>query len=133
MNLAEAVKQVVNITVMAVGRLDNPKLAEQVLIEGKADFIGIGRGLTADPDWPQKVASGRVNEIRGCLACNVCRERLFLAQPLRCAVNSVAGREGKYDNIKPAEGKKKEVIVGAGAGGLEGARVTALGGTRLLV
>ncbi len=132
-HLAEAVKQVVKIPVIAVGRLDNPKLAKQVLKDGKADFIGIGRGLMADPDWPQKVSSGRYNEVRGCLACNVCRERLFLAQPLRCAVNAVAGREGRYDKIKPAAEKKKVVIVGAGPGGMEAARVAAIRGHSIVL
>jgi len=126
--LAEAMKEAVDIPVIAVGRLDDPRLAEQVLKDGKADFIGVGRGLTADPDWPLKVARGQIGEIRKCVACNYCREKLFLSMPMRCTVNPVAGREGKYDVIKPAEVKKKVIIAGAGPGGMEAARVAAIRG-----
>jgi len=56
--LTEAIKESVKVPVMTVGRLDDPDLAEQVLKEGKGDFIGIGRGLIADPDWPEKWLTG---------------------------------------------------------------------------
>jgi len=123
----------VKIPVMAVGRLDDPELAERILLEGKADFIGIGRGFIADPDWPQKVADGRVEEIRRCLSCNDCRITIHTPHPIRCTVNPVAGREGKYDSLQPAAPQKKVVIVGGGPAGMEAARVAALRGHRVIL
>ena len=131
--LAEAIKEVVNIPVLAVGRLDEPELAEQVLKDGKADFIGLGRAVIADPDWPQKVASGQLDEIRKCIACNECREKLFQPAQVRCTINAVAGREGKYDVIRPADVKKKVVVVGGGLAGMEAARVAALRGHQVIL
>ena len=86
--LTEAIKSVVSIPVMAVGRLDDAKLSEDILSHGKADFIGIGRGLIADPDWPKKIASGNIDNIRKCIACNECRVAIHTPHPIRCAVNA---------------------------------------------
>jgi len=130
--LAEAIKESVKIPVMSVGRLDDPEMAERILREGRADFVGIGRGLIADPDWPRKVGSGRMGEIRKCLACNDCR-LIHTPHPIRCAVNPVAGRESKLDAIRPAEVKKKILIVGGGPAGMEAARVSALRGHRVIL
>ena len=55
---AAAVKEVVDVPVIAVGRLHDPALAEQVLADGRADFVAMGRPLLADPDLPRKLASG---------------------------------------------------------------------------
>jgi len=131
--LTEAVKESVKIPVMAVGRLDDPELADRILREGKGDFIGIGRGLIADPDWPRKVAGGRIEEIRTCIACNDCRIAIHTPHPIRCAVNPVAGREAKYDFLRPAEAKKKVVVAGGGPAGMEAARVAALKGHRVVL
>lgn len=131
--LSEAMKEVVNIPVMAVGRLNDPYLADRVLKEVKADFISLGRALIADPDWPLKVASGKLEEIRSCLACNECRQQVIKQFPIRCTVNAVAGREGEYEAIKPAEIKKKVLIVGGGPAGMETARVTALRGHQVIL
>ncbi|MBI2831549.1 MAG: FAD-dependent oxidoreductase [Chloroflexi bacterium] len=129
MHLAAPIKQVVDIPVILPGRLNAPRLAEQVLKDGKADFVAIGRGLIADPDWPQKVANGEIRDIRWCISCNECRQTSVVnQQPLRCTVNAIAGREGEYDTLKPATVKKKVVVVGGGPAGMETARVAALRG-----
>ena len=130
---AEAIKKVVGIPVIAEGRLDDPSLAEKALTEGKADFIYQGRALIADPDWPKKVASGRIEDIRPCLACNECRQSVHDLRVLRCSVNAAAAREGEYDAIRPAEVKRKVMIVGGGPAGIEAARVAALRGHEVIL
>jgi len=131
-HLAEALKKVVKIPLILSGRLGNPVLAEQVLREEKADFIGLGRPLIADPDWPKKLFEGRRKEIRRCLSCNECTKVTIMNKgPLRCAVNAVAGREREYETIKPTPRAKKVVIVGAGPAGMEAARVAALRGHKV--
>ena len=126
--LAQAIKEVVRIPVVVGGRLNDPRFAERVLRQRKADFIALGRALIADPDWPRKVAARRSGEIRPCLACNACRQRLFTSEPVRCAINAVAGREAEYGEIRPAGARKRVLVVGGGPAGLEAARVAALRG-----
>ncbi|MFH1123106.1 MAG: FAD-dependent oxidoreductase [Pseudomonadota bacterium] len=128
---AEAMKQAANIPVFVGGRLNDPKLANKVLQDGKADFIYEGRALIADPDWPLKVAEGRVEDIRPCLSCNECRHARHKTLPIRCSINAVVGKEGQYDVISKAEVVKSVMVVGGGPAGLEAARVAALRGHRV--
>ncbi len=97
--LAQGIKSVVSVPVMALGRINTPDLAEAVLADGRADLIGIGRQLIADPRWPAKVRQGRPETIAACLSCNRCFQPLRSPewswkshQPL-CQVNPRAGRE----------------------------------------
>ncbi|MFC1966778.1 FAD-dependent oxidoreductase [Chloroflexota bacterium] len=125
--LAEAVKQVVRIPIILSGKLGKPELAEQVLKDNKADFIGLGRPLIADPDWPDKVAEGHSKEVRYCISCNECLRVSFVHKaPIRCTVNATAGREREYGTIVPAARTKRITIVGAGPAGMEAALVAAL-------
>ena len=70
--MAQAVKKVVSIPVITVGRL-GPEVGEQILREGKADFIAVTRRLFADPEFPNKLASGRIDDIAPCTACTCCK------------------------------------------------------------
>jgi 2,4-dienoyl-CoA reductase-like NADH-dependent reductase (Old Yellow Enzyme family)/thioredoxin reductase len=130
--LAEAVKRVVRIPVIVGGRLGDPVVAEQVLEEGKADFISMGRPLIADPDLPKKICEGRVRAIRRCLADNWCFE-IFGKAAMRCTLNPEAGREFKSGEITLAPVIKRVVVVGAGPAGMEAARVAALRGHKVLL
>lgn len=126
--LAEMTKKVVNIPVIAVGKLGYPEIAEKVLQEGKADFIGLGRYLLADPDWPNKVKEGRTEDIVPCLGCHEgCIGRVRQYKHIGCAVNPTVGLE-RDSVISPAEKKKRVLVVGGGPGGMEAARVAALRG-----
>jgi len=129
--LAGEIKKAVRIPVIAVGRINDPLLAEQILEEGKADLIAMGRALIADPDLPLKACEGRFEEIRKCLACNHCRKRVIqMNRTLRCAVNAQAGRE-RDSRIHPSGRSRKVLVIGGGPAGMEAARVMALRGHRV--
>jgi len=130
--LAEAVKKVTSVPVIAVGRLDL-ELGEQILEEGKADLIAIGRRLTADPELPNKVAEGMLDEIIPCTGCMECIERMGIGgQGVSCAINAVTGREREYQ-IQPAAMVKRVIVVGGGPAGIEAARVAALRGHQVVL
>ncbi len=122
-NIAAEVKKVVSIPVITVGRLD-PELGERMLREGKVDFIAMSRRLWADPELPNKVASGRLEDIAPCTSCTVCKTE---TKPRSCRINGAIGRDQPYV-IEPASQKKKVVVIGGGPGGMEAARVAAIRG-----
>ncbi|MFC1916668.1 FAD-dependent oxidoreductase [Chloroflexota bacterium] len=127
-DMAEAAKKAVNIPVIAVGRLGDPEVAERVLREGKADFIALGRPLLADPEWPNKVREGRLDDIRPCIECNDgCFGRRIVGKYLSCAVNPASGMERDLA-LQPAESQKSVLVIGGGPGGMEAAMVAALRG-----
>lgn len=129
--LAEMVKKVVTLPVIVSGKLGYPELAEEVLQDGKSDFIALGRALLADPEWPNKVKEGRVEEIRPCIGCfEGCRRRIHEGKALGCAVTPATGQERELA-INPAEKKKTVVVIGGGPGGMEAARVASLRGHRV--
>lgn len=127
---ARAMKQVVSIPVLAVGNL-TPETAQDALAAGDADFVGIGRGLIADPQWVAKLASGRRAEIRPCIRCNQqCIGGIFAGGTIGCAVNPAAGHETDRA-LTPTAEPKLVAVVGAGPAGLEAARVAALRGHKV--
>jgi len=131
--LAEEIKKVVNVPVVAAYRINTPELAEQILTDGKADLIGLGRALLADPEFPNRAKEGRSDEIRSCIACSNCLDNLLtgyksgMALPAFCSINPRMGKEAEY-TIEPARVAKRVLIVGGGPGGMEAARVAALRG-----
>ena len=98
---AAAVKAAVDVPVIAVGRLDDPALAADVVASGDADLVLLGRTLIAEPDWPRKVEEGRLNELRPCIACNACVDLVGRGEIARCAVNPEAGRELTWTRAAP--------------------------------
>jgi 2,4-dienoyl-CoA reductase (NADPH2) len=129
--LAAAVKKVVSVPVSTVGRLD-PELGDKALRQGKADFICLTRRLLADPELPNKIASGRLEDIAPCTACLCCLDQVALCQPLRCRINASLGKEREYA-IKEAQKKKRMLVVGGGPAGMEAARVLALRGHEVIL
>ncbi|MDY7033630.1 MAG: FAD-dependent oxidoreductase [Thermodesulfobacteriota bacterium] len=125
--LAEAIKKETKLPVIAIGMM-TPEAGEAVVEEGMADLISFGRGLLCDPEIANKAKEGRVDDIVPCIACMRClQEMIFKLSPLMCSVNAALGRE-KESEIKPAEKKKKVMVVGGGPAGVQAARVAALRG-----
>lgn len=126
---AAAMKKVVSIPVVGVGRINCPVMAARFLDEGKADMVAVGRQFLADPHWPNKALEGRYEDIIRCIACNTgCLDVLLKNKThITCVLNPAVGREKEYE-IKPAKEKRKVAIIGAGPAGLEAARVASLRG-----
>lgn len=130
-DLAQGIKSAVNIPVIAVGRINDPEVAESILAAGKADLISFGRQLLADPETPKKIIEGRLDEIRHCIACcQACIDELFLDHAIGCTVNARTGFEREFP-LEKAERSRKVLVVGGGPAGMEVARVAALRGHRL--
>ncbi len=125
-HLAEAVKSVVNVPVITVGRIRNPVMADQILRDGKADLVSMGRALIADPYMPNKAEEGRFEEIVPCLSCNRCIQTQR-KDAIRCAVNPEAGNESRF-KISKSDQPKKVWVIGGGPGGLKAAEIAALRG-----
>jgi len=127
-SLAEEVKKVSPVPVITVGKIFDPALAEQILVENKADFVALGRPLLADPEWPNKVRDDRVTEIRPCIYClnclNFADHPYILGGGLTCSVNPAVLREKEFEPVKTAK-PKKVLVVGGGPAGMEAARTLA--------
>jgi 2,4-dienoyl-CoA reductase-like NADH-dependent reductase (Old Yellow Enzyme family)/NADPH-dependent 2,4-dienoyl-CoA reductase/sulfur reductase-like enzyme len=131
-HLAHAIKQVVQVPVITVGRINDPIFAESILQQGKADMIAMGRALIADPDLPNKAREGRFDDIRMCTACRECFDKIFEKVKVMCSVNPAFGNEAEYE-ITPSKNPKRVLVVGGGPSGLEAARVAALRGHKVML
>jgi len=122
MHLARAIKGVVNVPVMGVGRVNTGAFAHQMIDEEWCDILCLGRALLADPHFPLKIKEDRAEDIRNCIACNTCIASAFEKVKVCCAINPALGREKEY-TIRPkaASRRKKVMVVGGGPGGMEAA------------
>jgi len=125
--LAEGMKKAVSVPVIAVGKITGPDMAEELLQQGRADMVAMGRALIADPELPNKAKEGRVDEIRPCIYCNECIGRLYRNWRVRCTVNPYVGEEGK-PKASPLMEKKRILVIGGGPAGLEAATVATIRG-----
>ncbi|MGZ3495913.1 MAG: FAD-dependent oxidoreductase, partial [Thermodesulfobacteriota bacterium] len=125
-HLAQAIKSVVRIPVITVGRIRTPELANRILEEQKADLISMGRALIADPELPAKALQGRMEEIIPCISCNRCIQSIRKGA-LACAVNPETGREGIF-KLKKTDRPKKIWIIGGGPAGMKTAEIAGLRG-----
>ncbi|MDY3281384.1 FAD-dependent oxidoreductase [Dysosmobacter sp.] len=118
LDYTEEIKKVVSIPVFGNGRINDPYIAEAVLRSGKADVIGMGRASLTDPEFPNKVREGRIDEIVTCVGCSQgCTGNIKRGStPIECLVNPILGHEGEY-TFQPAEKKKKVAVVGGGIAG----------------
>ena len=126
--LSAKIKSQLTVPVIASVRINDLKLAEEILDNEQADMVSIGRPLIVDPELPNKYKNGQFNDIRTCIACNQgCFDSLLNFKPVSCTYNAMVGHEGEY-KITTAGKPKKIVVVGGGPGGMEAARVLALRG-----
>lgn len=128
--LAEGVKRAVNIPVAAGTQIQDPLVAERVLAQGKADLVYMARAVVADPEMPNKAREGRFKDIRPCINCCRCISSVD-NPPVYCSVNARMGREAEYPSEKPASKSKKVLVIGAGPGGMEAARIAAIRGHKV--
>ena len=126
---AEEIRRVVSIPVAVAGRINEPEYAESLLRKGDVEFITLGRALFADPEFVNKAAQGKEEEICPCVGClQRCYGSYGHGGQFRgCMVNPFSMRETVL-KIKPAETKKKVVVVGAGIAGMEAAWTAAARG-----
>ncbi|MBF0234928.1 MAG: FAD-dependent oxidoreductase [Desulfamplus sp.] len=154
-HLAEEVKKHVSIPVITVGRIKTPMLADEILKDGKADMVSMGRALLADPYLPLKAQQGRLSEIRPCIGCCLgCIHAVLAKEPGSCVVNPDVGREYKLKEehriensfqekiVKKISGevsenmsdqRQKILVVGAGPSGMACARLFALRGHNVMI
>ncbi|MEW6664296.1 MAG: FAD-dependent oxidoreductase [Thermodesulfobacteriota bacterium] len=121
---AGTIRKEIAVPVMSVGRINDPTVADEIIRDGKADLVCMGRGLLADPEMPKKAREGRLEDIRTCIACNTCMESIFRRGRVECLVNPALGRE-KEMAVRPAVSPKKVMVIGGGPGGLQAAFMAA--------
>lgn len=130
---AKLMKETVDVPIICAGRMDDPDMALEAIENGETDLISLGRPLLADPDYVNKLRSGRQTEIRPCISCHEgCMGRIQEYSMLNCAVNPQTCRE-RATALKPAYSPKKVMIVGGGVAGCEAARVLALRGHKPVI
>jgi 2,4-dienoyl-CoA reductase-like NADH-dependent reductase (Old Yellow Enzyme family)/NADPH-dependent 2,4-dienoyl-CoA reductase/sulfur reductase-like enzyme len=136
-DLAEAVKQTVNIPVATIGRIKNPTMAEEIIAAGTADIVCMGRAMIADSEIVEKARRGDLEDIRFCLAdCRGCVDQemrsIKRGNPgqVSCVVNPRMQRESVCIDIPNSakDNPKRILVIGGGLAGLEAARRTAFSG-----
>ncbi|MDO4546620.1 MAG: NAD(P)/FAD-dependent oxidoreductase [Clostridia bacterium] len=130
-HMAQAVKNAVSIPVISVCNVKEPAVAEELLEGGVCDFVGVGRGQLADPEWCDKAFSSREDEIRKCIGCLACFGEIVKLRRVKCGVNPVTGREREYANIRRDGAGRAAAVIGAGPAGMEAALVLAQRGFRV--
>ncbi len=129
---AAAVRAVVDKPVFVAGRINQPQIAEQVLVSNQADMCGMTRAMICDPEMPAKTSAGRLDDIRACIGCNqACIGHFHLGYAISCIQHPETGRELDYGTLKPAAKAKKVMIAGGGPAGMKAAAVAASRGHKV--
>ncbi len=116
------------VPVVTSNRINTPEVAEEVLARGDADMVSMARPFLADPQFVNKAAANRSNEINTCIACNqACLDHIFQGQLTSCLVNPRACHELEL-TLRASQAPKRIAVVGAGPAGLP--RKRGAGGSR---
>ena len=117
-----AFKRRLTVPIMAVGRINTPELAEEILATGRADLICLSRALLADPYFPDKARSGRLDRIVPCIACNECIATIHRHHGIACTMNPTVSREREFKRLRARKTTpKRVVVVGGGVAGMAAA------------
>ena len=124
LDFAGMVRNATNLAVLHASKIDDVATARHAIGEGKLDLVGMTRAHIADPHIVRKIAEGREEQIRPCVGATYCLDRIYEAGEALCLHNAATSREATMPHdIPAATTARKVVIVGAGPGGLEAARV----------
>ena len=124
----EQAHQVIDVPLIAYGRIRTPEMAEEILERGEADLVGVARALITDPEWVKKAQAGRTDSIRRCIGCNQgCLDRLWLGQEITCILNPAAGREARFGagTLEQAATPARVAVIGGGPAGMKTAEIAA--------
>jgi dimethylamine/trimethylamine dehydrogenase len=120
------VKTITSKPVVGVGRFTSPDTMVSQIKRGVLDLIGAARPSIADPFLPKKIETGRSDDIRECIGCNICVSGDMTITPIRCTQNPTMAEEWRKgwhpERIAPKHRDERVLIVGAGPAGLEAAR-----------
>ena len=126
LDFAGEVRAETKIPIFHAAKISDVATARHAIAQGKVDMIGMTRAHLADPHIGIKIAAGREDDIRPCVGATYCLDRIYEGNEALCIHNPATGREGTMPHVIPVAGEvKKAVVVGAGPGGLEAARVLA--------
>ena len=130
---AEVKKHIKNTPVATVGALTDPDMMEEIIASGKADIVEMARGLICDPDLPNKVRSGREDEIVHCMRCFNCFSGGMQRGPFWCALNPETNRERSFARINTPAKHQKVLVVGGGIAGMQAALTAAKNGHEVVL
>jgi len=135
LDFAGEIREVTKFPVFHAARIQDVATARHAVAAGKLDMVGMTRAHIADPHIARKVAEGRESEIRPCVGMGYCIDRIYFGGEALCAHNAATGREATMPHVVAASRgpKRRVVVVGAGPGGLEAARVAAARGHEVVV
>ena len=135
LDFAGEIREITKFPVFHAARIQDVATARHAVATGKLDMVGMTRAHIADPHIGRKVMEGRENEIRPCVGMGYCIDRIYFGGEALCAHNAATGREATMPHVIAASTgrKRKVVVVGAGPGGLEAARVASARGHAVVV